>query len=471
MATTTSTVLGKVSAITGKAFLKLPNGQMRELKIGDVVREGDVIVVTGEGRVEIADESGAVYVPRTNEPLTVAGLEAGKPERVTVDEIERAITAVDQGGSEEDAPAAGLTADGAGSGLAPGLRVDRVNESVDGTEIEATAPAAGVEPAVVETGNGTAGDAADEADAVDTTPPAVSVAAPALTNDATPRLGGTTDLPDGSTVTLEVTDAAGAVHTFTTTVVGGAYSVDVPTPLADGGYTVRVTAQDAAGNTSTAAAAGTIDTTAPALTIDTPALTNDNRPTLSGTTALPDGSVVALAVTDASGAVQTLNATVSGGAYSVQVPVALVDGGYTVTATASDAAGNTANANDAGSIDTTAPALTIDAPTLTGDATPTISGTADLPNNSTVTITVTDSAGATQTLTATVTGGAYSVTVPIALAEGSFTVVASAADAAGNTATANDAGSLDTTAPILTVDAPALTNDSTPTITGTTDLP
>ncbi|TXC65691.1 hypothetical protein FSC37_05385 [Piscinibacter aquaticus] len=61
--------------------------------------------------------------------------------------------------------------------------------------------------------------------------------------------------------------------------------------------------------------------------------------------------------------------------------------------------------------------------------------------------------------------------VPAALAEGAFTVTATAADAAGNSASANDAGSLDITAPTLTVDAPALTNDATPTITGTTSLP
>ena len=46
---------------------------------------------------------------------------------------------------------------------------------------------------------------------------------------------------------------------------------------------------------------------------------------------------------------------------------------------------------------------------------------------------------------ATVSGGAYSIDVPVALAEGAFTVVASATDAAGNSASANDAGTLDIT--------------------------
>nr|WP_259372163.1 Ig-like domain-containing protein [Caldimonas mangrovi] len=312
---------------------------------------------------------------------------------------------------------------------------------------------------------------ANDAGSLDITAPSLTVDAPALTNDSTPTITGTTDLPNGATVTLTVTDSAGATQTLTATVTGGAYSVTVPVALAEGGFTVVASAADAAGNTVTANDAGSLDVTAPSLTVDAPALTNDSTPTITGTTDLPNGATVSLTVTDSAGATQTLTATVAGGAYSVAVPVALAEGGFTVVASAADAAGNTVTANDAGSLDVTAPSLTVDAPALTNDSTPTITGTTDLPNGATVTLTVTDSAGATQTLTATVTGGAYSVTVPVALAEGGFTVVASAADAVGNTATANDAGSLDITAPSLTVDAPALTNDSTPTITGTTDLP
>ncbi|TQO76616.1 hypothetical protein, partial [Vibrio cholerae] len=61
------------------------------------------------------------------------------------------------------------------------------------------------------------------------------------------------------------------------------------------------------------------------------------------------------------------------------------------------------------------------------------------------------------------------VTTP--LAEGSYQVTASVTDPAGNTGTASDKGSVDVTAPVITVDAPDNTNDTTPTITGTTDAP
>ncbi|TXC65693.1 hypothetical protein FSC37_05395 [Piscinibacter aquaticus] len=117
----------------------------------------------------------------------------------------------------------------------------------------------------------------------------------------------------------------------------------------------------------------------------------------------------------------------------------------TTVATATDAAGNSASANDAGSLDLTAPTLTVDAPALTNDSTPTITGTTNSAG-STVSPVVTDSAGTSQTIAATVaSGGTFSVDVPAALAEGAFTVVATAIDAAGNSASANDAGSVDVT--------------------------
>ncbi|WP_259372616.1 beta strand repeat-containing protein [Piscinibacter defluvii] len=329
---------------------------------------------------------------------------------------------------------------------------------------------------VVATATDAAGNAAsaNDAGAIDLTAPSVTVDAPALTNDATPTITGTTNLPVGSTVSLVVTDANGVQQTVLATVQpGGTYSVDVPNALVEGNYSVVATATDAAGNSANANDAGSIDLTAPSITVDAPALTNDATPTITGTTNLPTGSTVSLVVTDANGVQQTVLATVQpGGTYSVDVPTALAEGNYSVVATATDAAGNSANANDAGTIDLTAPSVTVDAPALTNDSTPTITGTTNLPAGSTVSLVVTDANGVQQTVLATVQpGGTYSVDVPNPLAEGSYSIVATATDAAGNVASANDAGAIDLTAPSITVDAPALTNDSTPTITGTTNLP
>ncbi|MDP5147066.1 retention module-containing protein, partial [Shewanella sp. ULN5] len=143
----------------------------------------------------------------------------------------------------------------------------------------------------------------------------------------------------------------------------------------------------------------------------------------------------------------------------------------TVVATITDSAGNTSpEGSDSALLDTTAPTITVDAPDDTQNTTPTITGSTDAPPGSTITITVTDSTGAEQTLTTTVNpDGTYSVDVTNPLAEGGYTAVATVTDLAGNTGTATDTGIVDITAPNITVDAPDNTQDTTPTITGSSD--
>ncbi|MCS6141935.1 retention module-containing protein, partial [Shewanella baltica] len=145
----------------------------------------------------------------------------------------------------------------------------------------------------------------------------------------------------------------------------------------------------------------------------------------------------------------------------------------TVVATITDSAGNISpEGSDSALLDTTAPTITVDAPDDTQDTTPTITGSTDAPPGSTITIVVTDSTGAEQTLTTTVNpDGTYSVDVTNPLAEGGYTAVATVTDPAGNTGEATDNGNVDNTAPNITVDVPDATNDTTPTITGTTDAP
>ncbi len=300
----------------------------------------------------------------------------------------------------------------------------------------------------------------------------ITVDAPDNTNDTTPTITGTTNAVPGSTVTLVVTDANGTQQTLTATVqADGGYSIDVTTPLAEGSYQVTASVTDPAGNTGTATDDGSIDVTAPTITVDAPDNTNDTTPTITGTTNAVPGSTVTLVVTDANGTQQTLTATVQpDGGYSVDVTTPLAEGSYQVTASVTDPAGNTGSATDNGSVDVTAPVITVDAPDNTNDATPTITGTSDAPAGSTVTLVVTDANGNQQTLTATVQPeGSYSVDVTTPLAEGSYTVTATVTDPAGNTGTATDNGSVDVTAPTLSVDAPDNTSDTTPTITGKTD--
>ena len=258
----------------------------------------------------------------------------------------------------------------------------------------------------------------------------------------------------------------------------GRYSVEVPKALAEGRYTAEAAVKDPAGNEGRASDNGSVDTTA-AITVEAPDLSNDNTPTLTGTTTdVEEGQTVTLTVTDSRGGSQVVTATVQAdGSYQAEVPNALPDGRYSVEAVVSDKAGNRAEARDDNNgkgnvIDTTAPVITVDAPDNTSDNTPLISGTTDAPAGSIVSITVTDSRGSVQTVSASVgADGRYSVEVPKALAEGRYTAEAAVKDPAGNEGRASDNGSIDITAPVISVDIPEVSRDTTPTISGKTDVP
>ncbi|MFB2830837.1 retention module-containing protein, partial [Aeromonas jandaei] len=197
-----------------------------------------------------------------------------------------------------------------------------------------------------------------------------------------------------------------------------------------------------------------IDLVPPVITVSAPDNTNDTTPTLTGTTDAPAGSIVTLLVTDANGNQQTLTAIVNpNGTFTVDVVTPLAEGSYTVTASVTDPAGNTGTANDNGSVDVTAPTISVDAPDNTNDTTPTITGKTDAVSGSVVTIVVTDAKGGEQTLTTTVKpDGSYSVDVTTPLAEGGYNADASVTDPAGNTGKATDGGSIDTVAPSLGID-------------------
>ncbi|MEH8202840.1 retention module-containing protein, partial [Aeromonas veronii] len=215
------------------------------------------------------------------------------------------------------------------------------------------------------------------------------------------------------------------------------------------------------------------DLTPPTISVVAPDNTNDTTPTLTGTTDAPVGSIVTLLVTDANGNQQTLTAIVTPtGTFTVDVVTPLAEGSYTVTATVTDPAGNTGSATDSGSVDVTAPAITVDAPDNTNDTTPTITGTTNAVPGSIVTLVVTDANGTQQTLTAIVQpSGSYSVDVTTPLAEGSYQVTASVTDSAGNTGTATDDGSVDITANItVSLDDVNSGNVANAPISGTSDV-
>ena len=293
-------------------------------------------------------------------------------------------------------------------------------------------------------------------------PPGLAIdgGAVAYTTDTTPTISGTTGLESPGLVTVTI---AGQTLTDAPS-PDGAWSVDSGI-LPNGTYVVEATATDAVGNESTVTQQLTVDTVLPVVAIDggSALSTNDPTPTISGTSDAAVDTVVHVTVDS-----QELRALVhAGGAWNIR-PVALGDGTYTVDATVTDPAGNDGAATQTLTVDSTAPAVSINggANALTNDATPTVSGTAAVPPGSIVTVTLPD-----EILTAAVqAGGSWSV-VAAALPDGPHRIVMSVADPAGNGASFAQRLTVDTVAPGVTIagGASSTSSDPDPTITGSSD--
>jgi ice-binding like protein/Big-like domain-containing protein len=299
----------------------------------------------------------------------------------------------------------------------------------------------------------------------DLTKPVVTIngGAAAATNDTTPTISGTTDEPAGQSVTVTV-----AGQTLTATVgVGGVWGVSTTT-LSEGPHTVVASSTDASQNTGTATQVLTVDTAAPLVTIDggPTRATNDTTPTISGTTTQTGNPTVTVTV-----GTQTLTpVAAAGGAWTVDA-AALPQGPYNLVASVTDAAGNTGTDSQILTVDVTVPVVTIEggASRSTSDTSPWVYGHTAEQAGTIVSVTL-----GGQSLTATVQpGGTWGVSAQT-LATATYTVLASITDAAGNTGTATQSLQIGSAAndPTVTLDGGATrsTNDSTPTISGTTSL-
>jgi hypothetical protein len=292
-------------------------------------------------------------------------------------------------------------------------------------------------------------------------PPVLTIAggATAITTDTTPTISGTTDVEAPAVVTVTING-----QTLHATPSGGAWSV-TSAILANGTYPVVSSVSDGAGNPGAATQQLTVDTVLPIVTLDggPSVTTNDPTPTISGTSDVLPGSIVHVTVGS-----QTLTALVqSAGTWNI-TPAALTDATRTVTVSVSDLAGNLGIDSQALTVDTTPPTVTIagGATALTNDATPDISGTADVAAGTSMTVTLAD-----ETLVGVVRfDGSWSVTAA-ALADGPHRVIMSVFDAAGNPASFTQTLSVDTVAPIVAITggASATTSDLDPTIAGTSN--
>ncbi|MEA9999986.1 Ig-like domain-containing protein [Cryobacterium sp. RTS3] len=284
---------------------------------------------------------------------------------------------------------------------------------------------------------------------LDTTAPVVTITggAAVVTKATAATISGSTDEPAGTAVTVTV-----AGQTLKTTVAaGGTWSV-TPVTLAEGSYPVVVSITDTAGNTGTATQTLTVDKTAPVVTItggSGTVTTSNATPVISGTTTESAGSTVTVTVSG-----QTLTTKVlTGGTWSV-TPATLAVGCRTVTASITDAAGNTGKATQ--TLKTTAPVVVPPvvvqpvvvppvvvpaAPWTTNYNAPVIQGTTDAAVGTQVQVTISGQVFTTQVLS----GGLWGVRLN-QLNNGTYTVVVSARNAAGATGSATQQLIIDTNA-------------------------
>jgi hypothetical protein len=306
---------------------------------------------------------------------------------------------------------------------------------------------------------------------VDVYAPAVAITSGTLTDDSTPTITGTTEV--GATIAVSINGLPVSV-----TVDGTGWSATPGIALVAGDYTIAVTATDAVGNTATASQVLTVDTAAPVVTIVDVGVTNDPRPEITLTTEA--GATVTAVIGDVD--VPVTRDSTDSTAWSATPMSDLGDGDYTITVTATDALGNAATYSMSFTVDRTAPDVLIDdnddnepndAAARTSDVTPAITGVTDAGagQNVRVILGLLDTAGqVTQTAVAQAVvqvDGTWNV-IPL-LYEGVWSVEAAVTDAAGNVGKFTQLLTVDTTAPALTVTSSFLTNDETPTITGTTE--
>ena len=295
------------------------------------------------------------------------------------------------------------------------------------------------------------------------------------TNSATQTVSGTVDVADaGTLVTLfDGTNSLGTV----TVQPDGSWSKSIAL-IGDGSHTLTAQDTDAAGNTGTSnSVVFMLDTQAPTVAITSNGgLTNQAAQKVSGTVDVADvGTIVTLY--DGTTALGTARVQADG---TWSTPITLSgDGGHTLTAQDTDAAGNTgtSNASLTFTLDTTPPVAAITKQTLlhdtgssatdriSNDGHVTLTGTLS-DNNSGASVEVFD--GTADLGAATISGSTWSFAYN--LAAGNHTLAAVATDAAGNATTtaAQPAIIIDQSAPVPVITSELLSKNGAVTLTGTT---
>ena len=100
-------VVGNVVVLEGSAFAENASGERRQLKFGDPVFEGDVLVTATGARVELALDQGGKFLLRSRETVTLDSTVFGNllPDGGSaallprVEELTRILNAISEGSS------------------------------------------------------------------------------------------------------------------------------------------------------------------------------------------------------------------------------------------------------------------------------------------------------------------------------------------------------------------------------------
>lgn len=302
-----SQAIATVVAVNGHALARDAAGNTRSLKPGDVLLEGETVITSAGGRVELATLDGALLGIGENQSVAMSGeLSAATRAHATEAQIadgsvEQILQALEQGANLDDvleAPAAGLSGGDGGDGSSF-VRLLRVSEGVDPLAFE-------FQPAV--TGNleftlpGTAEDVTAGGGAAPLSPPPAP--SPVITH-----VGNAAGNVDGVTVTegqpavftVTLSHASGVAEIFTlaladVTATGG--GVDYVSALSNASFSNGVT-YDAVSGTITVPA-GVSAFTVTVLTVDDPLVEHTESFTLTVGGVTGTGQILDNDLTDAS---------------------------------------------------------------------------------------------------------------------------------------------------------------------------
>ncbi|WP_148399346.1 Ig-like domain-containing protein [Enterobacter mori] len=286
-----------------------------------------------------------------------------------------------------------------------------------------------------------------------------------ITDDNTPTFSGTGQ----PGATIQIKDSGGSTIASAMVAKDGTWTVKLPTQT-DGEHTWSVVQIDGSKTTSAGSITVTVSTAEAAVTLATTAGDNVINAseqsagfTLSGASKnLAQGTSLTVTLNG-----KTYTAEVgANGAWSVKVPAAdaqaLGDGTWTVNVSGKDAAGNIVSGSQTIGVDTVAPALSVNAIAQDNiinaaehNQPLTISGKTDAEAGQIVTVTLNG-----KNHTATVgSDGTWSVTLPAgevqAMANGGHTLTVNVSDKAGNGSSTTADFTVDTAAPVVTINTVA----------------